>query len=66
METPIRMDKYPGLFESLSEKTCLPWFENNTGADQPVRLHSLISAFVIYFLEGIISRLATSEFQISR
>ena len=37
------------------------WFANNTGVDQPVHPHSLISAFVIRFLESIISRLATSE-----
>ena len=43
------------------EKTCLRGFANNTGADQPVHLHSLISAFVIHFLECIISRLATGE-----
>ena len=36
-------------------------FANNTGADQPAHPCSLISAFVIGFLEGIISRLATGE-----
>ena len=34
---------------------------NNKDADQPVQLRRLISAFVIRFLEGIISKLATSE-----
>ena len=43
------------------EKTCLRRFANNTGADQPTHLHSLISAFVIFILESIISRLAKSE-----
>ena len=43
------------------EKTCLRWFANNIGADQPAHPRSLISAFVIRFLESIISRLATSE-----
>ena len=43
------------------EKTCLPGFANNTGADQPAHPRSLISACVIRFLESIISRLATSE-----
>ena len=43
------------------EKTCLLGFGNNTGPDQPAHPHSLISAFVIRFLESIISRLATSE-----
>ena len=41
------------------EKTCFLPFGNNKGADQPVYLHSLISAFVIPLLESIISRLAT-------
>ena len=34
---------------------------NNKGIDQPAHLRSLISAFVIRFLESFISRLATSE-----
>ena len=34
---------------------------NNTGADQPANLCSLISTFVFYFSESIISRLATSK-----
>ena len=37
------------------EKTCLRGFANNTGADQPAHPRSLISAFVIRFLESIIS-----------
>ena len=37
---------------------------NNTGADQPAHPRSLISVFVIRFLESIISRLATSEISI--
>ena len=36
-------------------------FANNTGADQPAHLHSLISAFVIRFLESIICQLAAGE-----
>ena len=43
------------------EKTCLRGFTNNKGADQPAHPRSLISAFVIRFLESIISKLATSE-----
>ena len=35
------------------EKTCLRGFANNTDADQPGHLRSLISAFVILFLESI-------------
>ena len=43
------------------EKTCLRGFANNTGADQPAHLRSLISPFVIPFLESIICKLAAGE-----
>ena len=46
------------------EKTCLQGIANNTGADQPAHLRSLISTYVIRLLESIISRLATSEISI--
>ena len=46
------------------EKTCLRWFANNKGADQPAHTRSLISAFVIRFLESTIYDLATSEISI--
>ena len=36
-------------------------FANNKDPDQPVHLRRLISAFVIRLLDGIISKLATSE-----
>ena len=39
-------------------------FANNKEADQPAHLRRLISAFVIRFLESIISRLVTSEISI--
>ena len=39
-------------------------FANNKCADQSAPLHSLISTFVICLLEGIISKLATSEISI--
>ena len=48
----------------LREKTCLQGVANNTGADQPAHPRSLISAFVIRFLESIISELATSKISI--
>ena len=35
------------------------------GADQPAHPRILISAFVIHFLESIISKLATGEISIS-
>ena len=37
---------------------------NNTGADQPMQPHSLISAFVIRFLESIICRHDSGEISI--
>ena len=43
------------------EKACLLGFVNNKGADQPAHPRSLFSAFVILFLESMISNLATSE-----
>ena len=41
---------------ALMVKTCLWWFGNNKGADQPAHPRSLISTFVIGLLESIISR----------
>ena len=46
------------------EKTFLQGFVNNTGADQPAHMRSLISAFVIRFVESIISKLASSNISI--
>ena len=51
-------------FGPRHEKTFLWGFANNTGADQPAHPRSLVSAFVIRFLESIISRLAMSEISI--
>ena len=39
-------------------------FANNTGEDQPAHLGSLISAFVIRFLESYICKLAEGEISI--
>ena len=47
----------------MQENLCLG-FVNNTGADQPMLLCRLISAFVIRFLKSIISKVATSEISI--
>ena len=49
------------IFWPQREKTCLRGFVNNTGADQPAHPRSLISAFVIRFLESIICKLAAGE-----
>ena len=43
------------------DKTCLWDFGSNKGADQPAHTRRLISAFVIHFLESIISKLPTGE-----
>ena len=48
-------------FGPRREKTCLREFANNTGADQPAHPRSLISTFVIRFMESIICKLATDE-----
>ena len=52
------------LFGPRREKTCLRWFANNIGADQPAHPRSLISAFVIRFLERIICKLAAGQISI--
>ena len=44
------------------EKSCLQWFANKEGADQPAHRHSLIIAFVIRLVESIISILAYAKF----
>ena len=51
-------------FGPRREKTCLQWFANNTGADQPAHPRSLISTFVIRLVESIISKLASIEISI--
>ena len=66
---PIKMQHvgnhmWPLVFGPRRKKTCLWRFANNKGADQPAHPRSLISAFVIRFLESIISKLAASEISI--
>ena len=51
-------------FGPRREKTCKRASANNTGTDQPAHPRSLISAFVIHFLENIICKLATGEISI--
>ena len=48
----------------MGPQHCLLGFANNTGVDQPVHPCSLISTFVIHFLESIISKLAISKISI--
>ena len=47
------------------EKTSLPGFAKNTGADQPAHPRSLISTFVICYLVSIICRHDYVQFQFS-
>ena len=49
-----KLSYIPILYGPRREKTCLQGFVYNTGADHPAHLRSLISAFVIPFLESII------------
>ena len=59
---------YPGsgvVLDCINPDLCtLTYFENNKGVDQPGHPLRLISAFVICFLESIISKLATGEISI--
>ena len=52
------------LFGPRREKPCLREYSSNKDADKPAHPHSLISAFVIRFLESTISKLASSEISI--
>ena len=56
---------WAALYGLRGEKTSLGEFAYNKDADQPGHLPSLISAFVICFLESTISKLATSEISVS-
>ena len=49
------------LYGPRREKTCLRGVANKTGADQPAHPRSLISAFVIHFLESTICKRATGK-----
>ena len=55
---------FPPDYGPRREKTCLRGLANNTGADQPAHPRSLISAFVIRFMERIICKLAAGEISI--
>ena len=63
----IPFDYYEKQFQNgpRREKTCLRGFANNTGADQPARPRSLISAFVIRFLKVSFVNLLQEKFQFS-
>ena len=52
--------------EPSHEKMCLMSYANNKGADQPAHSRSLISAFVLRYLDGIIYMYLDSIAEISR
>ena len=62
--TVIQVNILAILYGPRCEKPCHQDFANNTGADQPAHPGSLISAFVIRFLESFILKLATGEISI--
>ena len=47
------------------DKICLWEFVNNKSSDQPAHSRRLIGAFVVHFMESIISKLATGEISIN-
>ena len=55
---------YATIYGPRRKKTCLRGFENNTGADQPAHLGSLILAFIVRFLESTIFNPATGKISI--
>ena len=61
VKVKLNFSPYMGLD---ARKTCLGGSGNNKSADQPTHPPSLISAFVIRFLESIISKLATGDISI--
>ena len=52
------------IYGPRREKTCLRFF-NNTVTDQPAHTRSLISAYVVHFLESFICKLATGKISVS-
>ena len=51
-------------FGRRREITCVRWFANNKGADQPAHPGSLISAFLYRLSKSIISKFATNEISV--
>ena len=49
------------IYEPGHEKMCLMLYAINKDADQPARMRSLISAFVVHCLDSIISRDSIAE-----
>ena len=61
LKTAIQKGIHARIF---GPRRCLWMFAKNTGEDQPAHPRRLISAFVIRFVESIISKLATSKMSI--
>ena len=61
-----RSDRFykSGNMWALTRENLTLVISNSTGADKPVHPRSLISAFVIHFLESIICKLAIGEISI--
>ena len=55
------MSIYNKTCEPGHEKMCLMSYANNKGADQPVHLRSLSSAFVVCCLDSIISIVSVTK-----
>ena len=57
--------KFAGKWEKIygpgHEKTCLMSYANNKGADQTARMRSLISIFVVHYLDSIIPLVSISK-----
>ena len=64
LSKPFGLLRPTSVYGPRREKTCLWRFADNKGADQPEYMRSLISPFVIRFLESIVSKISTSEISI--
>ena len=49
------------IYERGHEKMCLMAYVNNKGADQPAHPRSLISSFIVRYLDSIISLDSTAK-----
>ena len=57
---PATSDFYT-LFEPRHEKTCFMPYTNNKAADQPAHARSLVSVFVVRYLDSIIPLVSISK-----
>ena len=61
MKIKLCMSFCPIQYEPHHEKTCYMPYANNKGADQPAHPRSLISTFVVGYLDSIIPVVAMYE-----